>query len=80
MTRPTLIAAALLAAAAPSSAAQRPTGDPLSAVQRLAPSAFADLPQTVRRDLEARGCRVPQSYDGPRTTLCGRWYRQLTAD
>ena len=29
---------------------------------RLAPSAFADLPGAVRRDLEQRGCTIPQSY------------------
>jgi len=46
--------------------AQRPPGEPLSAVRRLAPTTFAELPQTIRRDLESRGCLVPQSYDETR--------------
>jgi len=33
-----------------------------SAVVRLAPAAFPALPVEVRRDLDRRGCRVPQSY------------------
>ncbi len=33
-----------------------------SAIVRLEPSAFTALPSPIRRDLERRGCRVPQSF------------------
>lgn len=33
----------------------------------LQPSAFSDLPASIRRDLEQRGCTIPQSY--PDSTL-----------
>ena len=46
--------------------AQLPPGDPAAGVRRLAPSAFPELPPPVRRDLLARGCRVPQAYDESR--------------
>src|SRR5262245_36638029 len=32
------------------------------AIVRLPPSAFAQLPSAVRRDLERQGCRVPQTF------------------
>jgi len=32
-------------------------------IRRLAPSAFPKLPIEIRRDLETRGCRVPQPWD-----------------
>jgi hypothetical protein len=35
-----------------------------SATVRLPPAAFPQLPTVVRRDLERRRCRVPQSSDG----------------
>jgi hypothetical protein len=63
MIRYAVIAAGLLAVDPWSVAAQLPPGNPLAAVRRLAPSAFPQLPQSIRRDLEARGCRAPQSYD-----------------
>ena len=35
-----------------------------AAVVRLPPSAFAGLPDSVARDLERRGCTVPQPWEG----------------
>ena len=41
-------------------------------VVRLKPSAFPDVPRTVRDDLEQRGCRIPQTPNG------GRWQNIVT--
>lgn len=38
---------------------------PDSATVRLAPSSFPALPAPIRRDLERRGCRVPQAAERP---------------
>jgi hypothetical protein len=32
------------------------------AARRLAPAAFRELPSAIRRDLERRGCTIPQSF------------------
>lgn len=37
-------------------------------IHRLAPAAFPQLPVSVRRDLERRGCLVPQPWDRPTPT------------
>lgn len=37
-------------------------------IHRLAPAAFRQLPVSVRRDLERRGCLVPQPWDRPTPT------------
>ncbi|HEX6942595.1 MAG TPA: hypothetical protein VF128_06685, partial [Gemmatimonadaceae bacterium] len=41
----------------------------------LQPSAFADLPASIRSDLEQRGCTVPQSYPDstPHNVVRGRF-------
>jgi hypothetical protein len=56
-----LIAVALLLRATSSRAQAGPSSDP---IRRLAPAAFLDLPSVIRRDLEMRGCLVPQPWDG----------------
>lgn len=38
----------------------------LASIRRLAPAAFSAMPVAVRRDLERRGCRIPQPF-GART-------------
>jgi hypothetical protein len=45
-----------------------------SAVVRLAPSAFPQLPPEIRADLVGRGCRVPQTYlsQRPHNVVAGR--------
>jgi len=56
----------LLAAFVPGLARPQPTAArevrAVAAIVRLRPSAFAQLPLAVRRDLERRGCRVPQTF------------------
>jgi hypothetical protein len=37
-------------------------------IRRLAPAAFRQLPVSVRRDLERRGCLVPQPWNRPTST------------
>jgi hypothetical protein len=32
-------------------------------IKRLPPSVFINLPETIRRALDARGCTIPQPYD-----------------
>jgi hypothetical protein len=46
-------------------------------IVRLAPSAFSALSPTVRRDLERRGCRIPQSFArrDPHNVVRGRFTR-----
>lgn len=41
---------------------------PRDAVRRLAPGAFGQLDGGVRRELEVRGCRIPQPWDARRPT------------
>lgn len=48
---------------APSARGQSTTSP--DSVRRLAPSVFPKLPLAIRRDLETRGCRVPQPWDEP---------------
>jgi hypothetical protein len=46
-------------------------------VRRLAPSVFRDLPINVRRDLESRGCLIPQpwGYRTPQNAIRGAFSR-----
>lgn len=68
MTRAHLgLATALLFAALPCAARGQDRADWVradSAVRRLPPDSFPDLPTEIRRDLSGRGCRIPQSYLG----------------
>jgi hypothetical protein len=41
---------------------------PNDSIHRLAPAAFRQLPVSVRRDLERRGCLVPQPWNRPTPT------------
>ena len=45
--------------------------------QRLAPSAFPDLPEPVARELSARGCLVPQAWypETPHNVISGAFQR-----
>jgi hypothetical protein len=53
-----------------------------SAVVRLAPSAFPQLPTAIRRDLETRECRIPQSFlkKSPHNVLSGSFIGAKTRD
>src|SRR5512132_4208747 len=56
--------AALLAVGADRTSAM--TNLTADSIRRLAPSTFRQLPANVRRDLERRGCLVPQVWDRKR--------------
>ena len=51
---------------------------------RLAPSRFGSLPAAVRRELERRGCSIPQTYaakaDLPDNVIRGRFTSSTTTD
>ena len=51
---------------------------------RLAPSRFGSLPAAVRKELDRRGCRVPQTYaataDRPDNVIRGRFTSATTID
>lgn len=55
------LAAALVFGVNGVSTAGRFSGD---SIRRLAPSMFPEVPASVRHDLEARGCLVPQPWFG----------------
>ena len=67
----------------------RPSQEPITKfseadlqVTRLAPSAFAELPPNIRRELERRGCTVPQvSADKkPQNVIKGEFTRKGQTD
>ena len=67
---------ALLASSASTSAALRQDlHTPNRATVRLKPSAFANLPATIREYLERRGCEIPQSFTSktPHNIIRGRF-------
>ena len=49
---------------------------------RLPPSAFGELPVEVRKDLEGRGCTIPQPYDArsPTNVVTGRFTAATAMD
>ena len=49
---------------------------------RLSPSAFPELPQDVRADLDARQCRIPQAFsdDKPHNVLVGAFTASKSRD
>ena len=49
---------------------------------RLPPSAFGELPVEVRKDLEDRGCSIPQPYDArsPVNVITGRFTAATAMD
>ena len=51
-------------------------------ILRLPPSAFPDLPHHLRRDLERRGCSVPQLWvvKKPHNVIKGRFFRAGQVD
>jgi hypothetical protein len=59
-SRPAILA--LLLSVAPAGAQDWAKAD--LAVRRLAPSAFPELPTAVQRELNRRGCTIPQSLSG----------------
>jgi hypothetical protein len=70
--------AALTAAVATRAHAQSTPWDSAErAIRRLPPSAFAQLPAPVRRDLERRGCTVPQAFypETPHNVVSGQFTR-----
>src|SRR5687768_9424700 len=52
------------------------------AIRRLPPSSFAQLPARVRRDLETRGCTIPQAFypDRPHNAVSGTFTRAGRTD
>lgn len=48
-----------------------------SAIRRLAPAAFPQLPSRVMHDLQARGCTIPQTYSDapPHNVISGEFAR-----
>jgi hypothetical protein len=55
-----------------------------AATVRLAPSRFGDLPAAVRRELERRGCSIPQTYTAkagrPDNVIRGHFISPTTTD
>jgi hypothetical protein len=60
--------------------AQEPPPNP--AIVRLAPPAFSNLSRAIRRYLERRGCRIPQSFarKDPHNVIRGRFTRAGQVD
>jgi hypothetical protein len=67
----------------------RPSQEPITKfrpvdfrVRRLAPSAFAELPPNIRRELERRGCTVPQvsANNQPHNVIKGEFTRKGQTD
>ena len=52
------------------------------ATKRLAPAMFGSLPIDIRRDLEKRGCTIPQAFTAsrPGNVISGRFYSAGKAD
>jgi len=52
------------------------------AIKRLPPSAFPQLPAVVQRDLERRGCTIPQAFypERPHNVVSGRFLRANQLD
>jgi hypothetical protein len=52
------------------------------ATKRLAPATFASLPVGIRRDLETRGCTIPQPFaaDRPGNVISGRFTSATKTD
>jgi hypothetical protein len=52
------------------------------ATKRLAPATFANLPLAIRRDLEKRGCTIPQSFTAtrPSSVISGRFTSAAKTD
>jgi hypothetical protein len=57
-------------------------GDTGSVATRLPPSAFPDLPSALQKDLERRGCTIPQvpTDSTPHNVLHGRFRRAKQGD
>lgn len=53
-----------------------------SAIKRLPPTAFPQLPRAIVRSLEAHGCTVPQTYSGssPQNVISGKFMRKGQRD
>ncbi len=75
----------LPSAIAPSQPSQEPTEKFREAdlqVTRLGPSAFPELPMNIRRELERRGCTIPQVWEDrkPHNVIKGEFIRKGQID
>ncbi len=70
-----LVVLAVLQSAAAHASAQDRWDRANAATPRLLPSAFPELPAAVREGLEARDCRIPQTYgeDEPHNVIEGQF-------
>jgi hypothetical protein len=53
-----------------------------AAVIRLPPTAFLRLPQNIVRELQARGCTIPQTFGNqkPHNVISGEFFRKARTD
>lgn len=53
-----------------------------TAIKRLSPSAFPQLPGVIQRELQARGCAIPQVWLNPRphNVISGKFVRATQRD